>query len=100
MNTAKLSTQFKRLLSKKKNKPYFLNYEEAVLLLVTSEHDRCGTVPWYLTENVEEYVKDFISKTQSSIKIMNYFSSGKDGNPITNDIAKEIHFYNKLFNEN
>ncbi|GAA3728090.1 hypothetical protein GCM10022378_16140 [Salinicoccus jeotgali] len=100
MDTTKLATLFKKMLSKKKEKKYFSNYEEAVLLLVTSEHDRCGTVAWYLIENIQEEVTDFIDSTRSSIKTMNYFSSGKDGNPETNDIEAEIRLYNKYFNAN
>jgi len=98
MNTGKLGNQFKKVLFNKKDKSYFLDYECTVLLLVTSEHDRCGTVPWYLVEDLEENINDFINTTQSSIKVMNYYSSGKDGNPTTNDIKSESHLYNRHFN--
>lgn len=99
MNTDKLSTQFKNVLLNKKDKSYFLDYECTVLLLVTSEHDRGGTVPWYLVENMEENVNDFVNTTQSSIKTMNYYRSGMDGNPVTGDIERAIDLYNKCFNE-
>lgn len=98
MNTAKLGPQFKKVLLNKKNKSYFLDYECTILLLVTSEHGRSGTVPWYLVENMEDNVNDFISTTQSSIKMMNYYRSGMDGNPVTGDIVAEIDLYNKCFN--
>jgi len=99
MNTNKLSDQFKRILDKKKDKSYFLNYEKAVLLLVTSEHDRCGTSPWYLVEDLEDNVRKFIKTTASPIKTMNYFSSRKNGNPTINDIEDEINLYNECFNK-
>jgi len=98
MDTDKLGAQFKKVLLNKKDKSYFLDYEYTALLLVTSEHDRCGTAAWYLVENMEENIKDFISTTQSSIKTMNYYSSGMDGNPETDDIESEIDLYNKCFN--
>jgi len=98
MSTGKLGTQFKKVLFNKKDKSYFLDYECALLLLVTSEHDRCGTVPWYLFENMGESVNDFVNKTQSSIKTMNYYRSGMDGNPVTDDIESEIDLYNKSLN--
>lgn len=99
MNTNKLSAQFKQVLRNKKDKSYFLDYECTVLLLVTSEHDRGGTVPWYLVENMEEHVNDFVNTTQSVIKTMNYYRSSTDGNPVTDDIESEIDLYNKCFNK-
>src|SRR5699024_2208574 len=95
MNTSKLNTQLKRILYKKKNKSYFFDFDYVILLLVTSEHDRCGVSSWHLVEDIEEDINDFISTTQSSIKTMNYFGSRKNMNPITNDIECEIDLYNK-----
>lgn len=97
MDIKKLSVQFKRILCQKKNKDYFKIYEKSILLLVTAEHDRCGTVPWYLHENIEENINEFINVTQSSIMVMNYFRSGKNGNPETYDIEEEIKIYKKYF---
>ncbi|MEI3613116.1 hypothetical protein [Pseudogracilibacillus sp. SO30301A] len=98
MDANKLHIQLKKILSNKQDKLYFREYEKTMLLLVTSEHDRCGRIPWYLVENTEENINEFINKTQSSIKTLNYFSSGMVGNPSTNDIINEIELYNDVFN--
>ena len=98
MNADKLNAQFKKVLRNKKDKSYFFDYECTVLLLVTSEYDRCGTVPWYLVENMEENVNEFVNTTQSTIKMMNYYRAGMEGNPVTGDIESEIDLYNKCFN--
>lgn len=97
MDTEKLRELFKKMLAQKKEKDYFSGSRQAILLLVTSEHDRCGTVPWYLAEKIQENVWDFINTTQSSIKILNYFSSGKDNNPETSNIETDVQLYNKIF---
>lgn len=97
MDIDKLTTQFKRVLSNKKDKSYFLKHENTSLLLVTSEHDRSGTVAWYLLEDIGDSVRDFINKTKSTIKTMNYFSSGKDGNPTVNNIEEELQLYDMIF---
>lgn len=98
MDVNKLSSQFKRVLNEKKEKQYFSEFDHSVLLLVTSEHDRSGTTPWYLVDELESDVKEFINKTESSIECMNYFSSGKDGNPTTSNIKEEILLYKACFN--
>jgi len=98
MDVNKLHIQLKKVLADKQEKPYFHEYENTMLLLVTSEHDRCGTVPWYLVENTEDSIYEFINKTQSNIKILNYFSSGMNGNPSTSNIITEIDLYNDVFN--
>lgn len=43
---------------------------------------------------MEENVNDFFT-TQSSIKTMNYYRLGMDGNLVNDDIESEIDLYNK-----
>lgn len=97
MDLDKLEIIFRRMVREKKEKQYFVDYKQAVLLLITTEHDRCGTSPWYLIKDFEKDINEFIVETQSSIKIMNYYSDGKAGDPETGDLQKQLELYNKTF---
>jgi len=81
-----------------KNNKNYLNdnsFDEKILLVVTGEYENCPVTGNWLIKFLEE--KHFLNNRYDGIWILDYFSSGKDGNPmITKDIVKDI-IDNKCF---
>lgn len=86
------------LISDKNYKDYNKNceYDEVILLIVTGEYTGCSSTGNWIIKYLDSCE---IRKSNYKVYILDYFASGRDGNPIIiKDVINEIDSFKSYFN--
>lgn len=91
-------TKIKELIKSKNSKSYNVNneYEEVILLIVTGEYSGCSSTGNWIIKYLNSCD---ITESIYKVYILDYYASGKDGNPIIiKNTIKAIEKFTEYFN--